>query len=88
MLDEGGGNRFPSETKTEKPKTKMKWTDENRHLLWYGLSLRIIALFITAMIVSFSPELFRDIFGDALYPDPDNKYEYGEDYALLEQNTF
>lgn len=35
--------------------------------LWYGLSLRIIALFVTAIIVSFSPELLRDFFGDVQY---------------------
>ena len=35
--------------------------------LWYGLSLRVIALFVTAMIVSFSPELLRGFFGDAMY---------------------
>jgi len=32
--------------------------------IWYKLSLRIIALFFTAMIVSFSPELLRGFFGD------------------------
>jgi hypothetical protein len=31
---------------------------------WYGLSLRIIALFFVAMIVSYSPELFRGFLGD------------------------
>jgi hypothetical protein len=44
--------------------------------LWYGLSLRVIALFVTAMITSFSPELFRDLFGDVLY-NPDKTYGRG-----------
>jgi hypothetical protein len=77
MLNEGGGMRDfqnegfpPSHTKKEK-KEKMKLN------LWYGTSLRIIALFVTAMLVSFSPELFRGFFGDSIYPDPNYKYGHG-----------
>lgn len=41
---------------------------------WHGLSLRVIALFFIAMLVSFTPEYFRDFFGDKLL-QPD-KYGY------------
>lgn len=62
--------------------------------LWYGLSLRIIALFVTAMVVSFSPELFRGFFGDTMYVADkfgymphsydwvDNKYDWGYRHVL------
>lgn len=33
---------------------------------WNGLSIRIIALFATAMLVSYSPTLLRDFFGDTI----------------------
>lgn len=50
--------------------------------LWYGLSLRVIALFLTAMIVSFSPELFRDFFGDEMYiPD---RYGYISSHDFID----
>jgi hypothetical protein len=41
---------------------------------WYALSLRVIVLFVTAMLVSFSPELLRGFFGDELYVA--DKYGY------------
>jgi hypothetical protein len=45
--------------------------------VWYGLSLRVIALFVTAMIVSFSPELFRGLFGDTLIIENEYGHKYG-----------
>lgn len=42
--------------------------------VWSGLSLRIIALFFTAMLVSFSPALFRDFFDDSLWPEDDGRW--------------
>lgn len=72
MLDDGaGGGGYPlrEQSKDQKQQAKFKLN------LWYGLSLRIIALFVTAIIVSYTPELFslRDIFGDKPYPD-DGRY--------------
>lgn len=70
MLNDGaGGGGYPiqEQSKDQKQKAKFKLN------LWYGLSLRIIALFVTAIIVSYTPELFRDIFGDKPYPE-DGRY--------------
>jgi hypothetical protein len=71
MLDDGAGGGHPirEQGKDQKQQAKFKLN------LWYGLSLRIIALFVTAIIVSYTPELFslRDIFGDKPYPD-DGRY--------------
>ena len=47
---------------------------------WYGLSLRIIALFVTAMVVSFSPELLRDFFGDKLVLPDEYGYKWGKGF--------
>lgn len=44
---------------------------------WYGLSIRVIALFVTAMIVSFSPTFFRSFFDDYLYTPDDSSYSRG-----------
>ncbi len=52
--------------------------------LWYGLSFRIILLFVTAMLVSFSPELFRGFFGDELYPPDDGHYLRGRDNSWID----
>jgi hypothetical protein len=43
---------------------------------WYALSLRVIGLFVTAMIVSFSPELLRDFFADELYKVDSSGYNW------------
>ncbi len=42
---------------------------------WNGLSLRIIALFATAMLVSYSPNLLRDFFCDELIK-PDSGHSF------------
>lgn len=35
---------------------------------WEKLSLKIIALFATAMLISYSPQFLRGFFNDSLYP--------------------
>jgi hypothetical protein len=44
-------------------KKRFKITD------WEKLSIKVILLFITAMLVSFSPEFLRGFFGDEIYED-------------------
>lgn len=39
---------------------------------WEKLSFRVICLFVTAMLISFTPALFRDFFADTLIPHLDN----------------
>ncbi len=44
---------------------------------WNGLSLRIIALFATAMLISYSPDYLRGFFEDT-YIEPDRLgYRFG-----------
>lgn len=58
---------------------KLKITD------WEILSLRVIGLFITAMLISYSPQLLRGFFEDKLYTEDgrwhhdwiDGKYDWG-----------
>lgn len=56
-----------------KPFKNIKMTD------WTVLSLQVIGLFVTAMLVSFSPELLRGFFGDVLYNT--DKYSYHHDWV-------
>lgn len=61
---------------------------------WNGLSLRIVALFATAMLVSYSPDLLRGFFEDKyIQPDPifdrrigggliDNEWDWGYRHYL------
>ena len=45
---------------------------------WNGLSLRIIALFSTAMLMSYSPDLFRGWLFEDTYIEPDRLgYRFG-----------
>jgi hypothetical protein len=44
---------------------------------WTKLSLRIIALFATAMLVSYSPDYLRDFFGDETIPQDKYSYNHG-----------
>lgn len=79
MVDDGGGmNDYPHIKKPE-TKSKFKFTLN----VWYGTSLRIIGLFATAMLVSFTPELFRGFFGDEAYP-ADDRRSYG--HGFIDQN--
>ena len=58
--------------------------------LWYALSLRIILLFVTAMLVSFVPDYLRNFFGDVKYLETeiyhhsliDDQYEWGFRHSL------
>ncbi len=58
-------------------KNRFKITD------WEKLSIRVILLFSTAMLVSFSPEFLRGFFGDTAYEEGrtrgmfDDKYDWG-----------
>lgn len=52
----------------------MKWKIAND---WNGLSLRIIALFATAMLVSYSPDYLRDFFEDQHYSTNQSQYGRG-----------
>jgi len=47
------------------------------HNDWNGLSLRIIALFATAMLISYSPDYLRTFFADSLYPADQGHYGRG-----------
>lgn len=48
---------------------------------WMRLSLRVILLFTTAMLVSFSPFYFRGFFGDSLIVS--DKYGFNWDHGLF-----
>lgn len=50
---------------------------------WYGLSLRVVALFATAMLVSFSPDYLRGFFCDIqLLPD---KWGYISTHGMIDE---
>lgn len=63
-------------------KKRFKITD------WEKLSIRVILLFVTAMLVSFSPEFLRGFFGDEMYKDDytrgmvDGHYSWGFRHTL------
>lgn len=53
---------------------------------WNGLSLRIIALFATAMLVSYSPALLRGFFDDTFIQLDSFGYRLGTGFIDKEYN--
>ncbi len=63
-------------------------TEESKNKLnaWNGLSLRIIALFATAMLLSYSPALLRGFFEDTYIPADAYGYRWGKGFIDTEWN--
>lgn len=55
-------------------KFKIKLTD------WEVLSLRVIGLFVTAMLVSYSPQFLRGFFADTMYDAEKLRYSFGRGF--------
>lgn len=52
---------------------------------WNGLSLRIIALFATAMLVSYSPALLREFFEDKFITPDAHGYRWTHSFLGIDE---